>query len=231
MKHTKRVFSLLLSLLLALLLLVPAAAEDAVVDAAVDVTEDAPVDAAAGDPSYAPIIVTQPKKEVGVRVGKTLKLSVEAQLPAAGGELSYAWYEYNSGTTLFSTDAELVLPVTKDMLKKTPFPPEEFLPLMKGVFPPETKMVVPGSHYFYVVATNTYRDDDGVEQSVSVASDYSRCYVYQGLFSAIGTYAAFMVETTHVFALLTVPIITILYTLLLHPITLLTAMGMNLGKS
>ena len=231
MKTTKRVLSLLLSFLLAVLLFVPAIAEDAALDAAaVDAAEDAAVDAA-GDPAYAPIIVTQPKKEVGVRAGKTLKLSVEARLPETGGELSYAWYDYYGGRTPISTSAELVLPVTKDMLKKTPFPPEEFLPLMKGVFPPETKMVVPGSHYFYVVATNTYRDDDGVEQSVSVASDYSRCYVYQGLFSAIGTYAAFMVETTHVFALLTVPIITILYTLLLHPITLLTAMGMNLGKS
>jgi|GEM_PF-5751867 len=227
MKTTKRVFSLLLSLLLALLLLVPAAAEDAVVDAAVDVTEDAPVDAAAGDPSYAPIIVTQPKKEVGVRVGKTLKLSVEAQLPAAGGELSYAWYEYNSGTTLFSTDAELVLPVTKDMLGKDPFPPEDMSSDLKAIFN-QAELIVPGNHYFYVIVTNTYTDDNGAERVASVTSaHYSRCLVYQGYFSAIGSHSAFFFKVFNVFALPIIPFFAIIYTLLLHPLIWLNAISLN----
>ena len=233
MKHTKCMISILLSLLLALLLLVPAAAEevaeDVVMEAAVDAAEDAVVDIAAGDPSYAPIIVTQPRATAAARVGKTLKLSVEAQLPAAGGELSYAWYDYYGGAAPISTSAELVLPVTKDMLKKTPFPPENFSPFLKSLFTPATEMIGSGNQYFYVVVTNTYTHGDGMEQSVSVKSDYSHCYVYQSYFSAIGSISPLIFKYTSVFAVVQIPVFAILYALILHPIVLLNAMRMNRG--
>ena len=247
MKTTKRIISLLLSLLLALLLIVPAAAEDVAAEdtaennAAESVAESAPESSdapagmpniaadALGDPAYVPIIVTQPRETAAVRVGKTLKLSVEAKLPEAGGKLSYAWYEYNSGRTTFSTDAEMVLPVTKDMLGKDTFPPEDTSPALKEIFN-QTELTVPKNHYFYAVVTNTYTDSDGVEQSASVTSaHYSRCAVHQGYFSAIGSHSAFLFKAFNVFALPIIPFYALFYTLLLHPLIWLNAISLNRG--
>jgi len=228
MKTTKRVLSLLLSLLLALLLLVPAAAEEAAVDVIEDAAVDAAADAAAADDSYAPIIVKQPRATTAVKVGKTLKLSVEAQLPAAGGELSYAWYDSEDSETPIATGAELSLPVTKDMLGQDLFPQKDFSPEVEEVLN-QAELILPGNRYFYVVVTNTYTDDDGIEQSVSVASDDSRCYVYQGLFSLLGDYSALIFSAGGVFGLLGIPFFAVVYTLILHPMIWLTAMGMNRG--
>jgi len=146
--------SLLLSLLLALLLLMPAAAEDAEVNAAL------------GAP-YAPVITKQPKGAF-LKFGDDLQLEVEAQLPEAGGELSYAWYQCDLNTG----DIE-------DIIGRGPVLDASNVPGLGGEFSP----IMAGQ--YCAVVTNTYVDEAGVQRTSSVKSTLVKVKRYFSYFAII----------------------------------------------
>ena len=131
----------------------------------------APMASAAGDPN-APIITMQPKAEkTTVQVGKELKLEAQAQLPdGAKGTLSYAWYAYEDWTDPtarpIATGAKITIPVTQKMIGDPSI------------------LAIAGN--YYVVVTNTYKNNQGKTQKAYSKSDD----VFITLFSGYGVIPA-----------------------------------------
>ena len=98
----------------------------------------------------APIITHQPNaglRIIAARVGSDITLRVRAALPeGVEGELSFAWFQYGYDEP-FATGAQATIE-----------------------FSMELREVHFGLLSFYVVVTNTYLDDEGQEQTVSVTS-------------------------------------------------------------
>jgi len=121
---------------------------------------------AAEDP-YAPIITMQPKAEkTVVQAGKELKLEVQAMPPVgAEGILTYEWYESSAaGDRLVATSANAIIPISKAMLDNW-----------------SEKYNYYFSLNYYVVVTNTWRDDAEQEQTASISSDTVNISVFRGL--------------------------------------------------
>ena len=174
MKTTKRILSLLLSLLLALMLLVLVAAEEVAADIVEDAEVDATIEAAAYDP-YAPVITKQPKGGF-LKAGKNMQLKVEARLPDAGGELSYAWYEFDGGTLDYYSDFRGNGPVYEittqtDLDSLSSVPRAQFSPVSRA--------------QYCAVVTNTYVDGEGVQRTASVKSKVVDVKCYLGYFSIL----------------------------------------------
>jgi hypothetical protein len=141
MKTTKRVLCILLALALGLCLFAPALAADG------------------DDPRYAPRITQQPNENYAfyVKAGNDIKLEVKAALPdGVEGTLSYAWYD--SAGKLLATTAKAVIPTSNAMLLQMQDSWVRMEELIHGL-------------PFYVVVTNTYYDEDGVEQTASTESE------------------------------------------------------------
>jgi len=117
---------------------------------------------AAGDPVYAPIITKQPKAQVTIFTGNDLILEVEAKLPdGVEGELSYQWGSHRLG--LVGTDAKLIYPITWYTTSNYSGMPYHF------------------QDDFHVVVTDTYIDEDGEVQTVSVKSNACRVTIVKDL--------------------------------------------------
>ena len=145
MKTTKRVLSIALALLLGLAVLAPMAS-------------------AADDPN-APVITKQPcnpynrSATLFLQAGNAFHLEVEAALPEGSqGTLSYAWYDYNwqPGDTSppVATGASVDIHTTEDTV------------IAGGV-----RLSFATIIDYCVVATNTWLDDEQVQQSASRRSD------------------------------------------------------------
>jgi len=117
----------------------------------------------------APVIIKQPTKNyrsIYIQAGNALNLDALAALPAGAeqGTLSYDWYDYNwqpGDTTLpIATSASVSIPTTKDML----------FDLSRA--DKIASRGAPLAHYRYcVVVTNTWLDDEQVQQTASMKSD------------------------------------------------------------
>ena len=93
---TKRILAVLITLTLGLALLAPAALASEAVD------------------PNAPIITRQPSVPAIVRIGRTLTLELQAQLPeGAQGELSVVWHGFGSSAindTIVADGASVTIP-------------------------------------------------------------------------------------------------------------------------
>jgi len=99
----------------------------------------------------APIITRQPNRPARpyVRAGNNLDLSVQAVLPqGVEGALSFEWFELGNDEPI-ATGASVLIPTSRDMVTIT-----------SSI-----------NWYIYAVITNTYIDEDGVEQAISVTSN------------------------------------------------------------
>lgn len=123
----------------------------------------APMTSAADDSAYAPIITKQPKAEVTVFTGKELVLEVEAKLPdGVEGTLSYEWIS-SLKRRVVGTDAKLIFPITWYTTSNYSGMPYHF------------------QDDFHVVVTDTYIDEDGEVQTVSVKSNACRVTIVKDL--------------------------------------------------
>ena len=143
MKQTKRILCIALALALGLALLAPGVS-------------------AAGDPN-APVIVVQPNKGMSspmlVKADGDISLQIEASLPAPGGVLSYAWYDYDwqpgDETPPLATGAQVTIHIPKSMLGE----------VRPGISNSAKNIT------FFVVVTNTYTDDEESVQTAWVKSE------------------------------------------------------------
>ena len=114
---------------------------------------------AAIDPN-APVITALPNSPISVKIGKSFTLTAQARLPAgAEGTLSYAWYEF-LGNRLVATGPSATITA------------EASINGMKV------------EKYYYVVVTNTYEDENGVQQTASVESGTTAVLIINSIIGA-----------------------------------------------